>query len=139
MLKITRLCFDNSEKLSIGTKTANVLAISSIRIDDFKMSPEVVSVHQKKISYKKYKAFFLSNSSIQLVNNTLKSSTGKVLPIGMDPLVHMRQLRSKIQQRSTYSLGRFYISLFQYAHFLIVGFQSDSDCIIGSKFMELIG
>ncbi|GAA5809880.1 hypothetical protein MFLAVUS_003295 [Mucor flavus] len=152
MLKITRLCFDNPEKLLIGTKTAdkyvkkrqydslkvftrrkmivllfeislykstaNVLAISSIRIVDFKMSPEVA-------------------------NNTLKSSTGKVLPIGMDPLVHMRQLRSQLQQRSTYSLGRFYsvftqdITVQPFSIYTLI--NSDSDCIIGSKFMELIG
>jgi hypothetical protein len=38
----TKISFDNSEKLIIiGSNTCNILAISSIRVDDIKIAPEV--------------------------------------------------------------------------------------------------
>ncbi|KAI8988045.1 hypothetical protein BDF20DRAFT_804306, partial [Mycotypha africana] len=40
-LKITKINMDNSEKLILGSKTMNILVISSIRIDDSKIAPEV--------------------------------------------------------------------------------------------------
>jgi hypothetical protein len=41
MLKISKIYVNNSENLVIGTKTFNVLVISSIRIDNSKIAPEV--------------------------------------------------------------------------------------------------
>ncbi|KAI9487425.1 MAG: hypothetical protein EXX96DRAFT_628246, partial [Benjaminiella poitrasii] len=40
-LKITKINMDKSEKLILGSKTMNIWAISSIRIDDSKLAPEV--------------------------------------------------------------------------------------------------
>lgn len=40
-LKVTKVIMDRSEKIKIGSKTMNILAVSSIRIDDSKLAPEV--------------------------------------------------------------------------------------------------
>lgn len=145
MLKITKLYVDNSEKLVIGTKTLNILAISSIRIDDSKIAPEV-GPSTKQFTPSIRTRIFLSISSIQLANDTLNSSDGKVLSVGMDALVHIRQLRSKFHQRSMFSLGRFYsvftqdITVQPFSIYTLVNStKNDNDCILGSKVMELIG
>ncbi|KAG2208078.1 hypothetical protein INT47_010440 [Mucor saturninus] len=142
-LKITKININNSDKLIIGSKTMNILVISGIRIDNSKLAPEVgPSTHNFTPS--KNTRIFVSMSSIQLANKTLKDPNSLTLS---DPLVHLRQLRSKFHQHSTYSLARSYsvftsdITVQPYAIYTLVNSISnnDSSCIMGSKVMELIG
>ncbi|KAL0082323.1 hypothetical protein F4703DRAFT_1864681 [Phycomyces blakesleeanus] len=61
MLKITKVYFDNSGKLVLGTKAFNILVISSIRIDDSKIRPEV-GPSTKQFTPSKQTQLFLSLS-----------------------------------------------------------------------------
>jgi hypothetical protein len=140
MLKIAKIYVDNSEKLVIGTKTFNILTISSIRIDDSKIVPEIGSL-TKQFTLSKGTRIFLSISLIQLFTNNLKSSNGKVLHVGINNLVHIRQLRSKSYQ-ITFSLSKLYNVFTQDVivqpftiYILLNRAKSDNDCILGSKVM----
>ncbi|KAI7902355.1 uncharacterized protein BX663DRAFT_486674 [Cokeromyces recurvatus] len=103
-LKITNINMDKLEKLTLGSKTMNLLVISSIRIDDSKLAPEI-GPSTKNITPSKDTRIFVSTSSIYLANKILKDPNSLKLS---EPLVHLRQLRSKFHQRSTYSLARCY-------------------------------
>lgn len=63
-LKIAKILFDNSEKLVIRSNTCNIFAISSIRIDDNKIVPEV-GASTKNFTPSKNMQVFLSATSIK--------------------------------------------------------------------------
>lgn len=134
---------DKSEKLTLGSKTMNLLVISSIRIDDSKLAPEV-GPSTKNFTPSKDTRIFVSTSSIYLANKILKDPDSLKLS---DPLVHLRQLRSKFHQRSTYSLARCYsvftqdITVQPYTIYTLVNSTSKNDTcsIMGSGVMELVG
>lgn len=62
---------NKSEKLIFGSKTMNPWVISSIRIDDSKLAPEI-GPSTKNFAPSKNTRIFVSTSSIQLANKILK-------------------------------------------------------------------
>ncbi|KAI8982056.1 hypothetical protein BDF20DRAFT_834710 [Mycotypha africana] len=144
-LKITKILFDNSEKLVIGSNTCNILAISSIRIDDAKIAPEV-GASTKKFSPSTNTRIFLSTTSIKKAMELFNASSDRLLSLGADPLTHIRQLRSKFNQESTYSLARVFGEFTQnltVQPFTIYTLnnsvhKAETDVILGSRMLELI-
>lgn len=134
-LKITKINMDKSEKLIIGSRMMNILVISSIRIDNSKLAPEV-GPSTTNFTPSKNTRIFVSMSSIQQANKILKDPNSLKLS---DPLVHVRQLRSKFHQHSTYSLARSYsvftsdITVQPYTIYTLVNSTSNNDnsCIMG--------
>ncbi|KAI7899310.1 uncharacterized protein BX663DRAFT_489416 [Cokeromyces recurvatus] len=104
-LKITKIFFDNSEKLIIGSNTCNILAISSIRVDNVKLAPEG-GASTKNFNPSTDARIFLSATSIKKSIKILNASSDQLLSMGADPLTYVRQLRSKCNQEITYSLAR---------------------------------
>lgn len=142
-LKITKINMDKSEKLTIGSITMNILVISSIRIDDSKLAPEV-GPSTKNFTPSKSTRLFLSTTSIKLTNKILKNPDSLILS---DPLVHFRQLQSKFHQHSTCSLARCYsvftsdVTVQPYTIYTLVNntLNNDTCSIMGSKVMAIIG
>lgn len=141
-LKITTINVDKSEKLVIGSKSMNVLVVSSIRIDDSKLAPEV-GPSTKNFTPSKNTQIFLATSSIKLANKILDDPSSLTL---CDPVLNLRQLRSKYLQPSTYALARFFsvftpdITVQPYTVYTLVNSaaSSNTSCMMGSKVMELI-
>lgn len=141
-LKITKINVDKSEKLILGSRTMNVLVVSSIRIDDAKLAPEV-GPSTSNFSPSKNTQIFLASSSIKLANKILDDPSSLTL---CDPVSNLRQLRSKYLQPSTYALARFFsvftpdITVQPYTVYTLVNSTSNNNtsCMMGSKAMEHI-
>ncbi|KAI9469856.1 MAG: hypothetical protein EXX96DRAFT_492132, partial [Benjaminiella poitrasii] len=144
-LKITKILFDNSEKLIISSNTCNILAISSIRVDDVKIAPEV-GASTKNFNPSTNARIFLSTTSIKNAMEFINASSDQLLSLGADPLIHIRQLRSKFNQESTYSLARVFGEFTQnhtlqpFTIYILSNSVSkaETDVILGSRMMELI-
>lgn len=93
-LNITKISYDNFEKLIIGSNTCNFLAISSIRVDEIKISPEV-DASTKNFNPSTHARIFLSTTSIEDARKVINGSSDQLLSMGADPLTYIRQLRSK--------------------------------------------
>jgi hypothetical protein len=144
MLEICKIYSDNSEKLIIGTKTCNLLVISSIRIDNSETSPEV-GPSTKSFNPTRQVKLYLSKASIVSAQNMMHSDPEQILSCDEDPITHIRQLRSRFDHPSTYCLARFYSVFTQDSHVqpytvytMMNSDKTDTDAILGSRFMELI-
>lgn len=143
-LKFTAVHEDNSKKLIISSRSANFLVISSIRIDE-QIKPEVGPTTMNFIPTNKT-SIYLDTNSVKKCSTVIAKGDDYKLPIDMDPINHIRQLRSKFCHISTFCLARCFsdftassnLQPFTIYTFVNSNCKDTNDAVLGSKIMIVI-
>lgn len=143
-LRFTTVNEDDSKKLIIGSRSANFLIISSIRIDQL-VKPEVGLTTMNFIPSNQT-SIYLDDNSVKKSNSITAEGDNYKLPIDMDPINHIRQLGSKFYHISTFCLTRCYsdytisTNLQPYTIYTFVdsNFKETNDAMLGSKIMIIV-
>jgi hypothetical protein len=143
-LRFTAVHEDNSKKLIISSRSANFLVISSIRIDE-QMKPEVGPTTMNFIPTNKT-SIYLDTNSVKKCSTIIAKGDDYKLPIDMEPINHIRQLRFKFCHISTFCLARCFsdftassnLQPYTIYKFVNSNCKDTNDAVLGSKIMIVI-
>lgn len=140
---------DKSNKLLIGSQTCNLLVVSSIRIDNDSFLPSVgpTTKHFKPTTNTKLYISRKSNDQCMSTITKAENRAALLLPQTVNPIQHLRQLRTKHDAKSAYFIGRWFSNITAstnlqpftvYTLKCSPNHRQSSDAVLGSKILSAV-